>query len=89
MPHCFDEGKWKSFKMNIDSAGTKRTVDKVYLNKCFIHAEDGPNSADLAIVRFSEKVTDIEPYPLYTFGDEVGKEFKIVGWGVAGLVGVT
>jgi hypothetical protein len=87
--HCFTEGKWKSFPVQVDPAGNKRTVDKVYQNTCFIHADGGgPNSADIAVIRFSEKVTTVDPYPIYLFGDEVGKEFKIIGWGVAGKVGM-
>ena len=86
--HCFTDGEWKSFEVQVDPAGNKRTVDKVYLSKCFIHDDDGPNSGDLAIIRFSKKVTSVDPYPIYTFGDEVGKEFKIVGWGNSGKVGI-
>jgi hypothetical protein len=61
----------------------------VYLNHCFKHEDGGgPNSADLAIIRFSATVSSPKPVPIYLDGDEKGKAFKIVGWGNSGKVGI-
>merc|ERR1711862_305055 len=82
--HCFDDGKWwPSFTVDID--GKKYTVSNVTMNKCFSHANDGPDGADLAIIKLSTKYSG-KTYPVYIKGDEVGREFTLMGWGLAGLV---
>ena len=45
-----------------------------------MHADDGPNGGDLAIIRFTADVTSTY-YPIYTAGDEIGKTFNMMGWG--------
>ena len=49
--HCFDGGKWDEFTVIID--GITRTVDHVYLSKCYNYGENGPNGGDLAVIRFA------------------------------------
>ncbi len=44
---------------------------------------------DLAVIKFNEPVSGVMPYPIYTGGEEVGKEFTMMGWGLSGPVGTT
>ena len=78
--HCFAEG-FSPFSVDIN--GDEYDVDKVYLNKCFSFENDGPNGQDLAIIRL-ETIDDdsVTIYPIYLAGDEVGKTFSSMGWGL-------
>ena len=85
--HCFEDGDYED-GFTVEISGTTYEVADVYLSKCFDFEDDGPNSGDLAIIKLTEEVaSEILPYPIYTFGDEVGKEFFVMGWGLSGLAG--
>lgn len=56
-----------------------RVLDQVVRYK----SEDG-NELDIALVHFSEPVSDIVPLPLYRHDDELGRIVIIPGWGDSG-----
>ena len=68
-----------------DASGTTHaaTVSATYLNPCFSFDDDGPNGADLAVLRLSAPVssTIATPVTRYSGSSEVGATFTLIGWG--------
>jgi len=81
--HCV-QGLGTPFNVRI--AGTRYSVDNIYKNPCFSFQQDGPNSADLAILHFSSNVS-VVGIPIYGKCDEIGHEFTLIGWGDTGVFG--
>jgi secreted trypsin-like serine protease len=81
--HCFSSPEMKVFlkgKFRVDINGEDYNVLKVIRNPCFSDEDDGPNSADMAILVLEEDV-DVKPYSIYDKCDEIGSTFTLIGWG--------
>jgi len=60
----------------------------VYKNPCFSYQKDGPNGADVAIMKLDSAPPDTIPrIAIYKWRDEVGQNMVIVGWGDTGKAG--
>ena len=84
--HCFDDGLGP---FDITVAGNRYRVIETRLNNCFSFKNDGPNSADMAILVLDKPITTeyVEVYNAERSGSEVGKEFTLIGWGAYGTIG--
>lgn len=84
--HCFDN-KFKQFRVKI--AGTTYNVVKVHKNPCFSVKKDGPNGADVALMKLDRSPPSTIPrIPVYEWKDEVGKRMELMGWGDTGKAGI-
>jgi len=72
---------------NIQVAGVQYNVEEVFQHPCFSCNQDGPNGADVAIIKLTQK-TNFRGKDIYTGSDESGKEFTLLGWGDFGVAGV-
>lgn len=83
--HCLVDGApTVPFVVEID--GADYNVVEYRGNECW--SDDGPNSADMAILVFDSDVS-VTPYDVYraeTNGNEVGKEFTLMGYGDYGAI---
>ena len=88
--HCFNRGQ-STTPFSIQIGGQSFTVVSVALNPCFSFDRDGPNSADLAVLRLDRDVPSnvATPHALYAGGREVGSQFTLIGWGDYGPGGGT
>lgn len=71
----------------VFSDGSKKAPTAAYFNPaCKFHCdEDGPNRCDVAVLEFDEDIAaDFETVALYKWGDEVGKDITILGFGATG-----
>jgi len=87
--HCIPEGG-RSIPVRI--AGKTYTVGSAsqWRNPCFSVKKDGPDGADVAVLRLNKPVpaSDATPIPVYRWNDEQGKRIEIVGWGDTGKAGI-
>lgn len=97
--HCFDRAStglprvsgstWTrsaSGDFQVQVNGVVHDVLKVYRNPCFSFDQDGPNSADLAVIELESAVaaSTATPSTRYSGDSEVGQTITIVGWGDSG-----
>ena len=85
--HCMDGSSIVTAPFDVQIDGGTETVSAIYKNPCFSFANDGPNGADLAVLRLSAPVSGVTPVPLYSASDEVGQTFTLIGWGNHGAGG--
>lgn len=92
--HCFSGCPGCSMPMSVtltDSSGTTHslTIAEKYLNPCYDFGADGPNGADLAVMRFSSPVPSniATPVTRYSGTAEVDSTFTLIGWGNFGPAG--
>lgn len=86
---CFRKEKYSTVPFDVEIYGYTYTVEEVRINNCYDHKGDFYNSADMAIMVFSEDIYGI-PYKVYNAkdsGSEVRKDFTLMGWGSFGKVG--
>lgn len=88
--HCVGAGEdapTVPFDVSVD--GNTYSIVEVRINNCFVHADDGPNSADVAILVLGSDYSGstVGVWDAATDGTEVGEEMLIMGYGNYGPIG--
>jgi len=83
--HCFSDvnGDKSKAKVRFNISGKRVTSSGVLFDPCWNFADDGPNSHDLALIKFDTDL-GITPVPIHRAGVEEGKQFTLMGWGDTG-----